>query len=280
MLSILLDSYVGQIQASATLRKKFIAAAVHCKGEDRSFVLMCGMTQEDAPDFELCWILESGKWKDLAFLFDINEQCWGDMIFTICAIPNGFDVFSGFSHRYNGHTYNMKTNNWTSTPPQFCKTTSEVFCLRAAVCIHHKIYVVGGNDAQQQMLESFDLITKTWTLLPKMLVKNESPIVTSFGHLLFSISSKDHLESKSPRIAMRCYDMFQNNWYLKEPLPGYVLNSNGMATVVMEDCIYTAGEEDKWCLEYRVQTNTWTALLGDLGESLAGRHFNVFCCIL
>ena len=250
-LKYVFDNYESDLLISVKLYRDFTKAALRNQSPrtvvnaDPSIAIICGDGKKE------CWKLDKdNKWTNFTA---IPDKLTGTT-FSICRIPNGFAIFGGGTDQC--HLYDERTDEWNQSGPLSSKVRSS-----GSACIHDSVFSVGGFDDRCDKLECLNLQSLKWQMCPKMIQKDNAPIVASSKNLIFAIFNTCPINREyRPRggIPVQCYDQAQNSWSLKAPLPDIVTNTWKASAVGVGENIFAVGGDQMICLRYNMPHNDWT----------------------
>ena len=146
--------------------------------------------------------------------------------------------------------YMHATGKWIELPPVLTPTDGST-----AVSIGSSVIVVGGTESRGNVMEVFNLETREWKALPRLVQKTTSPLVATNGDCLYII-----MNNSNPMLAMsmQCYDLQSETWQLRK-LPEELQITKGACAVMLGGELFVLGGTERVCMRYRRCHDVWVS---------------------
>jgi N-acetylneuraminic acid mutarotase len=122
-----------------------------------------------------------------------------------------------------------------------------------AVSSGNSVIVVGGTEARGNIIEEFNLETRQWRPLSRLVQKTTHPLVATNGDCLYIIMNNSN---PMHAMSMQCYDIASDTWQLRK-LPEELQITKGACVVVLAGELFVVGGTERLCMRYRRAHDVW-----------------------
>ena len=210
-----------------------------------------------------CWALTNEqKWRK----FSTMQNDYGGSRF--CRVPNGLVMTGGGQQTSQGpkpvniaRLYCEHFHAWTDLPHM-----NKARMLHGMLCWMDTIYVFAGfsDGAATDTVECLKVGEKKWkyvTPLIRQFLVPLTAVVESYLYLIVNTNTTAIRNAvRGHGVFMQCYDVRNDSWSVKAPMPAAVESTEEATAVGTKDSIFVVGGDKKLCSQYNVRYDVWTIL--------------------